>query len=328
MIAKSVMALLIGFCFSMIFGIIIIPLLKRIKADQTISIYLNKEHRNKEGTPTLGGIIFILPTIVIMMILLLTNKIHFSYTLVIIIFTLISYFLIGFVDDLIIIKKHNNVGLTISSKLIMQFIVAIIFFYLFMKGGNEPLLWIHTIHFKLNIGFLYGLFILFLLVASSNAVNITDGLDGLAAGLSIIGFITFGIISWNTGWLDGYEDIAVMAFILSGCLLGFLVFNINPAKVFMGDTGSLALGATLGAYAIMTRHELLLALIGLVFVIETISCIVQIVYFRLTNKRLFPMTPIHHTFEKNGMRENEIVRLFWLIGLICSFISLIYGVIL
>ena len=328
MITKSVIALLIGFCFSIITGIIIIPLLKKIKASQTISIYLNKAHRNKEGTPTMGGIIFIIPTIIIMIILLLTNKIHISYTLIIIMFTLISYFLIGFIDDLLIIKKRNNIGLTIWQKLILQFIIAVVFFYLFMKSGNEPLLWIHTIHFKLNIGFLYGLFILFILVAASNAVNITDGLDGLAAGLSLICFITFGIISWNSGWLDGYEDIAIMAFILSGSLLGFLIFNVNPAKVFMGDTGSLALGATLGAYAIMTRHEVLLIIIGFVFVIETLSCIIQIIYFKLTKKRFFPMTPIHHTFEKKDLKENEIVRLFWLIGLICALISLIYGVIL
>ncbi|MBR3362640.1 MAG: phospho-N-acetylmuramoyl-pentapeptide-transferase [Bacilli bacterium] len=328
MITKSVMAMLIGFSFSVVCGIIFIPFLEKIKAKQTISIYLDRAHKNKKGTPTMGGIIFILPTIVSIGILLFVNKIHISYTLAIVLFTLVSYFLIGFIDDFLIIKRKNNIGLTIWQKLIMQFVIALIFFYLFMKSGNEPLLWVHSLHFKLNIGFLYGLFILFVLVASSNAVNITDGLDGLATGLSFICFITFGIISWNSGWLFGFEDIAVLAFIISGSLLGFLIFNINPAKIFMGDTGSLALGATLGAYAIMTRHELLLILIGLVFVVETLSCIIQIMYFKLTKKRFFPMTPIHHTFEKKGMKENDIVRLFWLIGLISCLISLVYGVIL
>ena len=328
MIIKSVMAMLIGFCFSIIFGIVFIPFLKKIKANQTISIYLNRAHKSKQGTPTMGGIIFTVPTIIIIMILLFMSKIHLSYTLIIILFTLVSYFFIGLTDDYLIIKKHNNIGLTIWQKFVMQFIVSIIFFYLFMKGNNEPLLWIHSINFKLNIGFLYGLFILFVLVASSNAVNITDGLDGLVAGLSFICFITFGIISWNTGWLCGFEDIAILAFVIAGSLLGFLVFNINPAKVFMGDAGSLALGATLGAYAIMTRHEVLLIIIGFVFVIETLSCVIQIIYFKLTGKRFFPMTPIHHTFEKKGMRETDIVRLFWLIGLISCLISLIYGVIL
>ena len=328
MLTKSVIAILIGFTLSSTLGIILIPFLKRLKAGQNISIYLQRTHKNKQGTPTMGGLIFIIPTIFITIILLLLNKLNFNYTLLIIIFTFLSYGIIGFIDDYLIIKKHNNKGLSKWQKLIMQIIVAIVFFYLFMKGGNEPLLWIHSIHFKLNIGFLYGIFILFILVAASNAVNLTDGLDGLAAGLSIICFITFGILSWYADWLDGYEDIAILAFLIVGCLLGFLIFNINPAKIFMGDTGSLALGATIGAYAIMTRHEVLLILIGIVFIIETVSCIIQIIYFKLTKKRFFPMTPIHHSFEKKGIKEVNIVRLFWLIGLISSLLALIYGVIL
>ncbi len=328
MLTKSIMAMLIGFVLAVIIAIILIPLLKKAHAGQSISEYLRKSHSKKQGTPTMGGLIFIIPTILVMIVLVLLDKIHFSYTLLIILFTLLSYTLIGFIDDYLIIKKHDNKGLTKMTKLLLQIIVAIIFFYLFMKGGNEPLLWIHSLNFKLDIGFLYGLFILFVLVAGSNAVNLTDGLDGLAGGLSIIAFATFGIIAWNTGWLDGYEDIAILAFVLVGSLIGFLIFNINPAKVFMGDTGSLALGATLGAYAIMTRHEVLLVLIGIVFVIETLSCIIQMTYFKFTRKRIFPMTPIHHTFEKKGMREVDIVRMFWLIGLIAAMLALTYGVIL
>ena len=328
MLIKSVMAILLGFIVSTILGVIIIPLLKRLKVSQSVSIYLRLSHKNKEGTPTAGGLIFILSTLLIILLLYILDKINFSYTLLIVIFTLFSYGLIGFVDDFLIIKRRSNEGLTKWQKFLMQIIVALIFFYLFMKGGNEPLLWIHTLHFKLNIGFLYGVFILFVLVASSNAVNLTDGLDGLAAGLSLICFFTFGIISEFTGWLDGYEDISILAFVLVGSLLGFLIFNVNPAKVFMGDTGSLSLGATLGAYAIMTRHEILLILIGIVFVIETVSCIIQIVYYKFTKKRFFLMTPIHHTFEKRGIEEVNIVRLFWVVGLIASLISLIWGVIL
>lgn len=328
MLIKSVMAILIGFIVSVVVATFLIPLLKKIKAAQSISIYLRRSHKNKEGTPTMGGLIFIISTLFTVLMFFLFNKISFSYTLLIILFTFISYAFIGFTDDYLIIKRHNNEGLTKWQKLFLQIIVALVFFYLFMKGGNEPLLWIHTLHFKLNIGFLYGIFILFVLVASSNAVNLTDGLDGLAGGLSLICFLTFGIISFNTGWLDGYEDIAILAFVLVGSLLGFLVFNVNPAKVFMGDTGSLSLGATLGAYAIMTRHEILLLIIGFVFVIETISCIIQIVYFKLTRKRFFLMTPIHHTFEKKGMSEVHIVRLFWLIGLITSLISIVWSVVL
>ncbi len=325
---KSLIAVTIGFILSALFGFIFIPYLKKFHINQTLSIYLEKEHREKIGTPTMGGIIFILPLILITLSFIYLKKIRLTYTLSIILFTFISYALIGFIDDYLIIKKHNNKGLTKSQKFTMQIIVAVIFFYMFMKAGNEPLLWIHSLNFKLNIGFFYGIFILFILTASSNAVNLTDGLDGLATGLSAICFSTFGIISWQTGWLEGYEDIAILSFTLVGCLLGFLIFNINPAKVFMGDTGSLSLGATLGAYAILTRHEVLLVLIGLVFVLETLSCIIQIIVYKLTKKRVFPMTPIHHTFEKLGFKEKNIVKIFWIIGLIASFISLIYGVVL
>ena len=320
------MAMMISFIFAVITGLIIIPLLKKIHASQSLSIYLQRTHKSKEGTPTMGGLIFILPTIIITLIFIYLKKIEVTYTLIIIIFTFISYAIIGFIDDYLIIKKHNNKGLTKSQKFTLQVLVAIIFFYLFMKSGSEPLLWIHSLNIKQNIGWLYGILILFILVASSNAVNLTDGLDGLAGGLSVIGFLTFGIISWNTGWLEGYEDIAIFAFTLIGALLGFLIFNTNKAKVFMGDTGSLCLGATLGAYAITTRHELLLVLIGIVFVLETLSCIIQITVYKLTKKRVFPMTPIHHTFEKIGMKETDIVKMFWTIGLIASMFALVYGV--
>ena len=197
-----------------------------------------------------------------------------------------------------------------------------------MKAGNEPLLWIHTLNIKIDIKWWYGVFILLVLIASSNAVNITDGLDGLATGLSIIAYIAFGLITWNTGWLEGYEEIALFEFTLVGSLLGFLVFNINPAKVFMGDTGSLALGATLGSIAILTRHEILLILIGIVFVCETLSCVIQRIYYKLTRKRIFPMTPIHHTFEKLGWKEADIVRFFWIIGLIAAMVSIAFGILL
>ena len=317
---------MISFIFAVITGLIIIPLLKKLHASQSLSIYLQRAHKNKEGTPTMGGLIFILPTIIITLIFIYLKKIEVTYTLIIIMFTFISYAIIGFIDDYLIIKRHNNKGLTKSQKFTLQVFVAIIFFYLFMRSGSEPLLWVHSLNFKQNIGWLYGVFILFVLVASSNAVNLTDGLDGLAGGLAVISFLTFGIISWNTGWLEGYEDIAIFAFTLIGALLGFLLFNTNKAKVFMGDTGSLCLGATLGAYAITTRHELLLVVIGIVFVLETLTCVIQIIVYKLTKKRVFPITPIHHTFEKMGMKETDIVKMFWTIGLIASMFALVYGV--
>ncbi len=325
-LTKSVLAMMISFILSVLFGIFLIPILKKMKASQRISIYVSEMHKSKNGTPTMGGLIFIIPVILTVVILYFLGKVNFSYNLLIIVFTFISYSLIGFLDDYLIIKRHNNKGLTEIQKLLLQIIVAIIFFYLFMKGGNEPLLWIKSLNIRLELNWVYGLFILFILVASSNAVNITDGLDGLAGGLSVISFLTFGIISWSTGWLQGYDDIAVFCFILIGGILGFLVFNLNPAKVFMGDTGSLSLGATLGAIAIITRYEFLLILIGIVFVIETLSCIIQIIYYKLTGKRFFPMAPIHHSFEKMGFKETDIVKMFLFVGLLANMIAIIFCV--
>ena len=325
-LTKSVLAVMISFIIAVCLGTILIPLLRKLKAAQRLSIYLEDEHKSKVGTPTMGGFIFILPTIISLLLLYLFDKIEISYNFLIVIITMIGYTFIGFLDDYLIIKRNNNKGLTEKQKLILQLFVAITFFYMFMLADNEPLLWIHSLSVKLDIGWLYGLFILFVLVASSNAVNLTDGLDGLAGGLSLIAFFTFGIISWATGWLEGYEEIAITCFVLVGSILGFLVFNVSPAKVFMGDTGSLPLGAVLGTLAILTRHELLLIIIGIVFVLETISCILQIGYYKLTKKRLFPMTPIHHTFEKLGWKERDIVKLFWIIGLLGSMLAILYGV--
>ena len=315
-----------AFILSLLLGSILIPILHKFKINQSLSIYLSERHESKKNTPTMGGLIFIISTLIIILIFLLFNKISISYNFIIVIFTFLGYFLIGFIDDYLIIKRHNNNGLSETQKLLLQVFIAIIFFLLFLKADNEPLLWIHSLHIKLDIGWFYGLFILFVLLASSNAVNLTDGLDGLAGGLSNIAFLTFGVLSINTGWLEGYKEIALFCFTLSGAILGFLFYNVNPAKIFMGDTGSLALGATLGSIAILTRHELLLVLIGIVFVIETLSCIIQRYYYKLTHKRLFPMAPLHHSFEKIGWVENDIVKLFWMIGIIASLIAIIYGI--
>lgn len=327
MLTQIVIVMMFSLLLSVIIGLILIPFLKKQNASQRLSEYLENTHKEKQGTPTMGGLIFIIPVVAVILLSFLINK-KISSSLIIVLLTFLSYSFIGFIDDYLIIKRNNNSGLSEASKFILQVIVAIIFFYLFMVSGNEPLLWIHTLGIKLNIGFLYGIIILLVLVASSNAVNITDGLDGLAGSLSFIAFITLGIISYNTGWLEGYEEITLFCFSISGSLLGFLLFNLNPAKIFMGDTGSLALGATMGSIAILTRHEILLILIGIVFVIETLTCIIQRVYYKFTKKRLFLMTPIHHTFEKKGYSEREIVKIFCLVGIIASMLSIIFGVIL
>lgn len=325
-LTKSVFALMINFILGITIALFLIPFLKRKKVNQSLNDYLREAHKNKKGTPTMGGLIFIISTIISYFILYFLNKVNLNYNIIIVIFTFLMYGLIGFIDDYLIIKKNNNKGLSEKSKFFMQLFLAVIFFYLFLKAGNEPLLWIHSLNIKLDIGWLYGILILFILVATSNAVNLTDGLDGLAGGLSFISLLTFGIITWNTGWLVGYEDISIFLFLLLGGILAFLIFNISPAKIFMGDTGSLSLGAILGTVAILTRHELLLIIIGIVFVLETMSCIIQRFYYKLTRKRIFPMTPIHHTFEKIGWNERDIVKLFWIIGLLAAFIALGFGI--
>ena len=173
---------------------------------------------------------------------------------------------------------------------------------------------------------MFGLFILFLLVGTTNAVNITDGLDGLAGGLSAIAFFAYGVISWNAGWLEGYQEIAIFCFLLVGSLIGFLVFNTHPAKVFMGDTGSLALGATLAAVAIVTKHELSLALIGGVFVMEVLSSIIQLTAIKKFKRKVFLMAPIHHHFEKLGWEETDIVKMFLIVGFMLGMVAIYYGV--
>lgn len=322
---KCIMSLMGGLFLSLIVGLVLLPILKKKKLNQRLSIYLENKHKNKKNVPTMGGLIFIIPTIVIMIFFLVFKKIENSYNLFICLFTFTGYSIIGFIDDYLIVYRNNNKGLSESLKLLMQVCLAIVIFYFFMIAGNEPLLWIHTLGIKWNIGWTYGIFILLVLISSSNAVNITDGLDGLATGLSIIALATFGVITTTSGWLKGYEEISIFIFLLVGSLIGFLFFNAHPAKIFMGDTGSLALGATLGIVAILTRHELLLLIIGFVFVLETMTCVIQRVYYKYTKKRIFPMTPIHHTFEKYWP-EHEVVKIFWIIGLFTSMISLIFGV--
>lgn len=325
-LTKSLFALMIGFLLSTAFGLIAIPLLKKIKAGQKINVYV-ENHLRKSGTPTMGGLIFIIPTIITTIILLLTDKIEFSVNLLIVMFVFISYGLIGFLDDYISIKHNENKGLSQFQKLLLQFIVALIFYILYRKYTDaNSVLEITLLNIKWELDWGYGVFILFLLVGSSNAVNLTDGLDGLAGGLSAISFLAFGLISWGSYWIEGYQDIGIFCFILVGSLMGFLVYNTNPAKVFMGDTGSLTLGATLATIAILTNHELSLAVIGGVFVIETLSVIIQITSVVLFKKKVFLMTPIHHHFERLGWRESDIVKLFWIVGFILCLLALIYGV--
>ena len=325
-LAKSVLAMMIGFIIAIIFGYILIPLLKEFKIGQNVSEYLSEQHKSKQGVPTMGGLIFIIPTLLTIFVLLLLKKMEFTENLFIVLFVFLSYALVGFLDDYLIIKRHNNKGLTQLQKLFLQLVIALIFFYIFINSGNDPVLLIYTLGIEIDMGWFYGLFILFVLLASSNAVNLTDGLDGLAGGLSLIAFVTFGLIAWNSRGIYGYQDLAIFCFILVGTLLAFLFYNTHPAKVFMGNTGSLALGATLASLAIITNHEITFVVVAGVFVVETLTCIIQTLSVIFRKKRVFLMTPLHHHFEKLGWQEQDIVKMFWVVGLILGMISIVFGV--
>ena len=325
-LAKAALAMMLGFIIAIVVGLIVIPVMKSLKLGQKVSLTLGERHLSKDGTPTLGGLIFIIPMIVTLLLLWFKGSISLTYNLVIVIFVFLAYALLGFVDDFLKIYYKNNKGLSILFKLVVQTIIALVFFYIFIRNGGSPVLSISALNLRIDLGWTYGLFILFLLVGTSNAVNITDGLDGLAGGLSAIAFLAYGLITWNTTWLAGYQEIAIFCFVLVGALLGFLLYNSHPAKIFMGDTGSLALGGSLAAIAILTRHELSLAVIGGVFVVEALSSLIQIFAIRKFHKKIFLMAPIHHHFEKLGWAERDIVKLFWVIGLLLSMIMITYNV--
>ena len=325
-LAKAAMAMMIGFILSIIAGLILIPILRKFKIGQNVSTFIGKRHQAKNGTPTIGGLIFIAPTILTLLLLKLKGSINISYNLLIIIFVFIAYGILGFIDDYLKIKFHNNKGLSIMFKLTCQMLIALVFFYIYIVNGGSPSIQISLLSIDFHLKWGYGLFILFLLVGTSNAVNITDGLDGLAGGLSAIAFLAYGLLAWNATWMDGYSEVAIFCFVLVGSLIGFLLFNSNPAKVFMGDTGALALGGALAAIAILTKHELSLALIGGVFVVETLSSLIQIIAIRKFKRKVFKMAPLHHHFEQLGWEERDIVKTFYVVGLILAMIAITYGV--
>ncbi len=325
-LSKSLFALGLGFIFSTITGLLVIPFLRKINAKQTVSKHINERHQKKNGTPTIGGIIFIIPPLITLLILYLRNSITLNSNLIIIIFVFLAYALLGLADDLLKIKYHNNKGLKIKIKLFFELLISIIFYLIYANNGGVSAIDITLFGIHIELGWCYPLFVLFLLTATTNAVNITDGLDGLCGGLSAMALLAYGVISWGSIYVVGNQDIAIFLFTLVGSVIGFLLFNTHPARVFMGDTGSLALGSVLAATAIITHHELSLAVIGAVFVIETLSSIIQLIAIKKYHKKVFLKAPLHHHFEELGWSEHDIVKVFWVVGFIFTLGALIYGV--
>ena len=237
-LAKAAMAIMLGFVTSMIFGFFFVKFAYRNHIGQNVSLTLGERHLKKNGIPTMGGFIFIVPVLLCLFLLYIRGSIHLSHNLFILVIVFVLYAFLGFLDDFLKVKFKNNKGLSITTKFLIQMGIALLFFYIFMKNGGEPVLWITSIGISIDMGWIFGIFILFVLVGTSNGVNITDGLDGLAGGLSAIAFLAFGIIAWNTGWMQGFEEVAIFCFLLVGSLLGFLIYNSHPAKIIMGDLGS------------------------------------------------------------------------------------------
>ena len=275
-----------------------------------------KWHNSKAGTPTMGGLGFLAAAVITSIwYSLWTDKMTTS--LLILVFVLLLYGIIGFLDDFIKLAKKQNEGLTSRQKFIAQVVVAIVFYVIYRMEGYPNTLNFFGIELPLSI--IYGLFVIFWLVGFSNAVNLTDGIDGLVSGLGTISFATYGVIAWKQ---QQYEVLIVCLAVMGG-LVGFFPYNKKPAKIFMGDVGSLALGGLLAAVSIILHQEWTLLLIGLVYIFETASVIIQVASFKMTGKRVFKMSPLHHHFEMSGWSEWKVDTVFWAIGLIASIIVLL-----
>ena len=307
---KTVIFTLLGaFIIAVIISPSMIRFLRKLKFRQSIRDEGPKWHQTKAGTPTMGGIIILLSAL-IAAIAAVSYRSEWNAEMIILIIVTLGFGLIGFIDDFIKVVLKRNLGLTSKQKFSLQLFISIIFCVILYVSDHSTALAVPGTDISFDIGLFYPLLVVFMLVGTSNAVNLPDGLDGLLAGTAAIAFGTFAILSWG----ESQYEIAIFSAAIVGAVLGFLVFNAHPAKVFMGDTGSLALGGALATVAILTKLELLLVIIGGVFVIETLSVIIQVTSFKLTGKRVFKMTPIHHHYEMLGWSEWRVVATFWLVG--------------
>ena len=312
---KLIIAFGIGFILVVLAMPKVIPFLHKMKFGQVEREEGLESHKSKNGTPTMGGIVFVIAAILGAFIVNFNNLLDPELILATIV--LVGYSAIGFVDDALIIVKHSNKGLPPLAKLLAQIALAIICYFFAMNFIPD-----FTSVINIDMGYLYPALILVMFAGESNGVNLSDGLDGLATGLSMVAIAPFIIFSIMT---KDYT-LASYATAMVGALLGFMMFNYHPAKIFMGDVGSLGLGGFLAILAILTKQELLLILVGGVFLMETLSVIIQVVSFKTRGKRVFKMAPIHHHFEMLGWSEQQVTISFWFIGFICGILSIVIGV--
>ena len=280
-----------------------------------------KQHQAKAGTPTMGGLVFLITAVVVSFLVALFSK-QLTNNVGMILFILVLYGLVGFLDDFLKVFRKINEGLNPKQKLALQLLGGVIFYFFYERGGDM----LSVFGYQVHLGIFYIVFALFWLVGFSNAVNLTDGIDGLASISVVISLSAYGVIAY----VQGQMDILLVILAMIGGLLGFFVFNHKPAKVFMGDVGSLALGGMLAAISMALHQEWTLLIIGIVYVFETTSVMMQVSYFKLTGgKRIFRMTPVHHHFELGGLSgkgnpwsEWKVDFFFWGVGLLASLLTL------
>ncbi|MCS7203538.1 MAG: phospho-N-acetylmuramoyl-pentapeptide-transferase [Thermodesulfovibrio sp.] len=332
---RTVLAILTSFFFTFLVAPYCIRWLKSISFTQHIRDDGPKTHLSKEGTPTMGGIIIIASVLLSM---LLWGNLKNPYVLITVL-SFISFGLIGFVDDYLKVTKRHYKGLPGRYKLLAQIFVATgvtLFLYFNPKDPYSTVLSIPFFKkWLIDLGVFYIPFAIFVIVGASNAVNLTDGMDGLAVGLVGIAAVANAVLLYVSGhsvfakylyvlYIPGTGELTVFCGAMLGACLGFLWYNAYPAEVFMGDVGSLSLGGALGSLAVITKHEIILALVGGIFVVEALSVILQVGYFKLTSgKRIFKMAPLHHHFELKKWPEPKVIVRFWIVGIILALLSLL-----
>lgn len=308
----TIYATFVSFLIVLLLGPIVIPALRKFKFGQSIREDGPKSHFKKAGTPTMGGIMFIAAMIIT--VLIVSPKI--TGALIVGMVTTVGYGLIGLLDDGLKVIRKKNLGLRAYQKLIGQIAFAFILSYFaYVKIGSD----VHIPFTKtmVDLGIWYVPFMIFVIVAATNAVNLTDGLDGLASSVTLIVVVFFAVVAY--GMKKG--DLSIFCGALAGGLLGFLKYNSYPAQVFMGDTGSLALGGAISALAVLLKMPFILVIVGGIYVIEVLSVIIQVASFKLTGKRVFKMSPLHHHFEQIGWHETKIVSWFCILTAIFALIG-------